>query len=378
MQMRDLQRQYHSLQASLDAAMQRVCASGRFVMGQEVAALEQRLANYVGSQHCIACANGTDALRMALMAWHIGSGDAVFVPDFTFFATAEAVALQGATPVFVDVEPDSFNLSADDLRRKIAQTRAAGRLRPRAVIAVDLFGRCARYDAIRAVTEEAGLWLLEDGAQGFGASRKGKKACSFGDMSTTSFFPAKPLGCYGDGGAIFTDNDAWAAELRSIQQHGRGEEKYHNIRLGLNSRLDALQAAVLQVKLDAFESHELGDTAQIALLYNQRLQATGLQCPTLDEDEISSWAQYTLVTRDSSERALLQQRLQAADIPTAIYYPVPLHRQPALRPFATDVDCPVADDLCQRVLSLPMHPYLTRQEVEQVAQSVAEALQTRK
>ena len=366
MQFRDLHRQYEAMKAEIDAALLGVAASGSFILGDVVAGLERRLADYVGVKHCISCANGTDALRMALMAWGIAPGDAVFVPDFTFFATAEAVALQGATPVFVDVLKDSCNMDAADLERKIQYVESNTDLRPAAVIAVDLFGLPADYAELQPLCRKHGLLLLEDGAQGFGGSIEGRKACSFGDIATTSFFPAKPLGCYGDGGALFTDNDDWAALLRSLRVHGKGSEKYDNIRLGLNSRLDAVQAAVLQVKLNHFDD-ELAAVNRIAQSYNERLRGK-VATPVVPPAFTSSFAQYTIQT---GNRDALQARLKAAGIPSAVYYPRTMSRQAAFAPIASlQQPCPVSAQLTQSVLSLPMHPYLTEQEIELVTETI--------
>lgn len=248
MQFRDLQKQYQTLKPQIDAAIQAVLTDANFISGPQVIGLEHHLAEYVGAKHCITCGNGTDALTLALMAWNIGPGDAVFVPDFTFFASGETPAYQGAVPVFVDVEEDTFNMSPASLKAAIEAVLKEDVLRPRAIIAVDLFGQPADYPVLREIADSYGLLILEDGAQGFGGRIGEQRACSFGDISTTSFFPAKPLGCYGDGGAIFTDNDEWAELMRSLRIHGKGTDKYDNVRIGLNSRLDTLQAAVLDVK----------------------------------------------------------------------------------------------------------------------------------
>ena len=252
MQFRDLKKQYQELKQDMDAALTDTAASAAFSMGKPVKELEAEVAAYVGVKHCVSCANGTDALTLALKTWGIGKGDAVFVPDFTFFSSAEVVSLEGATPVFVDVDKDTFNLDAADLEEKIGETVAKGELTPKVIITVDLFGLPADYPRIRKIADTYRLLILEDGAQGFGGEISGKKACGFGDISTTSFFPAKPLGCYGDGGAVFTDNDEWAALLDSYRVHGKGQFKYDNVRIGMNSRLDTLQAAVLKIKLKAF------------------------------------------------------------------------------------------------------------------------------
>ena len=260
MQFRDLQKQYEVLKADIDSKVRSVCASAHYISGPEVSALEKELAEYVGVKHCITCANGTDAITLAIKAWGFGSCDAVFVPDFTFFSSGECPAGEGCTCIFVDVDRNTYNLDAEKLEEAIRKVIAEGKYQPKAVVAVDLIGQPADYDAIKPICEKYNLLLLEDGAQGFGGEIRGKRACSFGDIATTSFFPAKPLGCYGDGGAIFTDNDEWAALIRSYAVHGKaGDDKYNNIRLGLNSRLDTIQAAILQVKLKAFRDYEIND-----------------------------------------------------------------------------------------------------------------------
>ena len=366
MQLRDLHRQYEALKAEIDAALLGVAASGSFILGDVVAGLERQLADYVGVKHCVTCASCTDALRMALMVLGIGPGDAVFVPDFTFFASAEAVASQGATPIFVDVCEDDFNIDVDDLSEKIAHVKNHTDLRPAAVIAVDLFGQPADFTDLELLCKGLNLHLIEDGAQGFGGSIGGRKACSFGDIGTTSFFPAKPLGCYGDGGALFTDNDDWAALLRSLRAHGRGSEKYDNIRIGLNSRLDTIQAAVLQVKLKHFDD-ELKAVQHIADKYNNLLRGK-VTLPVVPPAVTSSYAQYTIQT---DSRDALQARLKAAGIPSAVYYPRTMSQQAAFASIASlQQPCPVAERLTQTVLSLPMHPYLTEQEIELVAETI--------
>lgn len=369
MEFRDLKRQYKVLQPEMDAAIREATSSGAFIMGPQVRELEAQLADYVGVKHCLTCASGTDALTLALKALGVGQGDAVFVPDFTFFATAETVSLEGATPVFVDVREDTFNLDAEDLKRKVAATLKAGKLQPKAVIAVDLFGLPADYPAIRRVTERFGLWLVEDGAQGFGGEIGDRRACSFGDISTTSFFPAKPLGCYGDGGAVFTDNDEWAALMNSYRVHGKGDNKYDNVRIGLNSRLDTLQAAILLVKLKAFRDHELADVRAHAERYNSLLEGK-VATPVIPERMNSSWAQYTIRLHDAAERETVQAALKAVGIPSMVYYPKPLHLQQAFRNLFPENDCPAATRLCSQVLSLPMHPYLTTEDIERVCAAI--------
>ena len=360
MQFRDLHRQYEAMRVEMDEALLGAARSGAYILGPQVAELEQQLADYVGVKHCITCANGTDALRMALMALGIGPGDAVFVPDFTFFATAEAVAMVGAKPIFVDVDENTFNIDDNDLCNKIHDNQNK-KLALKAVIAVDLFGRPADYDRLQKVCEMYGLLLVEDGAQGFGGSINGRKACSFGDISTTSFFPAKPPGCYGDGGALFTDNDEWATLLRSLRVHGKGTDKYDNVRLGLNSRLDTLQAAVLQVKMKHFDE-ELKAVNHVAKRYTELLSGK-VTTPVVPQGYTSSWAQYTIQADNRDE---IQARLNAAGIPSMVYYPRTMSQQTAFA-YLNQKPCPVAEQLTKTVLSLPMHPYLTDEEIEKVA-----------
>lgn len=383
MQFRDLKKQYAILKEEMDAAVIEAMASGAYIMGQPVRELESRLAEYAGVKHCLSCANGTDALTLALKAWGIGPGDAVFVPDFTFFSSAEVVSLEGATPVFVDVCEDTFNIDAADLERAVEQVLAEGRLRPRVVVAVDLFGLPADYPAVRKVADKYGLLVLEDGAQGFGGSIGGKRACRFGDISTTSFFPAKPLGCYGDGGAVFTDNDEWAALIESYRVHGKGSYKYDNVRIGLNSRLDTLQAAILRVKFKAFKEHELADVNRNAEYYTQlisgmtRFISKEIQItpPYIPAGFSSSWAQYTIQLSVPSgngtfNREVLQAKLKAKGIPTMVYYPTPMSGQTAFKEVHSFALTPHAHTLSKSVLSLPMHPYLTREEIRTVAEQL--------
>lgn len=347
----------------MDQALVEVAASGRYIMGDKVVELERKLADYVGVEHCISCASGTDALYLALRVMGVGAGDAVFVPDFTFFASAEVVSLVGATPVFVDVEEETFNISPDDLERKIKQLPSG--LSPKVVMAVDLFGLPANYPAVCAIAQRYGLLVLEDGAQGFGGSINGKKACSFGDVATTSFFPSKPLGCYGDGGAIFTDNGEWAEKARSLRQHGKGADKYSNIAIGVNSRLDAIQAAILLVKLEVFD-RELAlvgrHAAKFASLMGEKTKA-----PRMPEGYCSSWAQFTIRCKDEAEREAIRERMAEKGIPTMVYYPTPLHALPV---YAQDKAFPVAMQLSRTVLSLPMHPYLMDDEIELIASTL--------
>lgn len=369
MEFRDLKAQYQKLKPEMDWAVQKVMESGTFIGGEPVAELEKRLADYVGVKHCITCANGTDALQLALMTWNIGPGDAVFVPDFTFFSSAEVIALVGATPIFVDICEETFNISPECLEKAINQVQKEQALRLAAIIAVDLFGQPADYDRITGIAEKYGLLLLEDGAQGFGGNIRGKRACSFGDISTTSFFPAKPLGCYGDGGAVFTDNDEWAALLRSYKVHGKGSDKYDNVRIGLNSRLDTIQAAVLAVKLEAFMKYELEDVNRVAEFYSKNLSGF-VQIPMVKEGFYSSWAQYTILLSDQRERDELQLYLKERGIPSMVYYKISMHKQKAFEKNGIQHGCKVSDSVCGRVLSLPLSPYLSLADEKRVIDTV--------
>lgn len=372
MQFRDLQKQYQVLKTDIDDAVQQVLTAGNFISGSQVTELELQLASYAGAKHCITCANGTDALSLALMVWDIGEGDAVFVPDFTFFASGETAVYAGAVPVFVDVEEDTFNISADSLEQAILQVKKEGRLIPRVIITVDLFGQPADYPKIRKVAEKYHLLILEDGAQGFGGRMEGRMACSFGDISTTSFFPAKPLGCYGDGGAVFTDNDEWASLLRSYRIHGKGADKYDNVRIGINSRLDTLQAAILKVKLKAFREYELRDVNHAAEIYNRQL-AGYVRVPSIKEGVYSSWAQYSILLDNEDERNGLQAYLKEKGIPSMVYYPRPMSRQTAFHGMdCVKVDLSVTERLCHRILALPIHPYITTEEQDAVVSYIKE------
>ena len=366
MQFRDLKHQYQVLKKDMDQAMSEVLSAANFISGQQVKDLEAELAEYVGVKHCVTCANGTDALSLAMMAWDIGPGDAVFVPDFTFFSTGEIVSFAGATPVFADVDLDTFNISVESLEQKIQEVLQEGKLTPKAVIPVDLFGLPADYVRVRKIADQYNLLVLEDGAQGFGGKIGEKVACSFGDLSTTSFFPAKPLGCYGDGGAVFTDDDEMAQLLRSLRVHGKGTMKYDNVRIGLNSRLDTLQAAVLSVKLKAFREYEVEDINKVAKRYTELLDGI-VKTPVVPEGFYSSWAQYTIQLDSRQERDGLQARLKEEGIPSMIYYPKPMHRQQAFADLSfKDEDYKNTNQLCETVLSLPMHPYLKEEEIERV------------
>lgn len=365
MQFIDLAVQYQNLKSQIDQRIQAVLDHGQYIMGPEVQELESKLADYVGVKHAITCANGTDALTLALMALSVGEGDAVFVPTFTFFATAEAVAFSNATPVFVDCDSSTFNMCSQDLARKIKAVQAEGKLNIKAIIPVDLFGLPADYEAIEVIADEYGLKIIEDAAQGFGGSIESpsgviQRAGSFGDIATTSFFPAKPLGCYGDGGAIFTNNDEYAALIKSYRVHGKGQDKYDNVRIGVNSRLDTIQAAVLLEKLIVFPQ-ELINRNHAALQY-EALLGNKFKVPQLPRRYQSSWAQYTLVAENTKQRSELMAKLKEQGVPSVIYYGTCMHQQTAFADIGTQYgECPVAEKLAVRVFSLPMHGYMNRQ-----------------
>ena len=352
----DLAAQQSRLRPELDRAIARVLSEGQYIMGPDVARLEKQLAEFCGARHCLTCANGTDALQLALMALGIKHGDAVFVPSFTFAATAEVVPFLNATPVFVDVLPDTFNIDPESLKRAIEEAKAKG-LRPACVIPVDLFGLPADYDAIAAIARENGLKIIGDSAQGFGGHYKGKVTGSLADITTTSFFPAKPLGCYGDGGALFTDDDELAALIDSYRVHGKGSHKYFNERIGMNSRLDTLQAAILIEKLAVY-AEEIEARQLVADRYKRGL-SNRFEAPYVPDGLKSVWAQYTLKLASTEERDALQAKAKAAGVPTVVYYPVPLHKQNAYKDYPRDpAGLKVSEDLSSRVISLPMHPYL--------------------
>lgn len=354
MQFIDLQAQYQHLKSKIDQRIQDVLNHGKYIMGPEVKELEQSLAKYVGVKHALTCANGTDALTLALMVLDVKQGDAVFCPTFTFFATAETIAFQQATPVFVDSDEETFNICPAHLEQQIEKVIAEGKLKPKAIIAVDLFGLPADYDKLQAIADKYQLKIIEDAAQGFGGEIRGKRAGSFGDIATTSFFPAKPLGCYGDGGALFTDNDEYAALIESYRVHGKGSDKYDNVRIGMNSRLDTIQAAILLEKLAEFPV-ELKARNQAADKYTQELQQQ-YKTPVVPEGYTSSWAQYTLL---SDDRDAEMAKYKEQGIPTMVYYGTCMHQQTAFKELGyTDADFPIASRLCKQVFSLPMHPYL--------------------
>ena len=354
MQFIDLAAQYQHLKTKIDQRIQNVLNHGQYIMGPEVKELEQKLAEYVGVKHAITCANGTDALTLAMMVLGIKKGDAVFCPTFTFFATAEIIAYGGATPVFVDSDEDTFNICPKNLEQQIQKVIAAGKFYPKAIIAVDLFGLPANYPEIKKIAEKYDLKLVEDAAQGFGGEINGQRAGSFGDIATTSFFPAKPLGCYGDGGALFTNNEQYAELLRSYRVHGKGKDKYDNVRLGMNSRLDTIQAAILIEKLEAFPQ-ELVNRNKAAIKYTTNLKNT-YKTPVVPDGYLSSWAQYTLIA-ENREREMAKYR--AKGVPTMIYYATCMHQQTAFKVLGyQEGDFPIAENLAKSVFSLPMHGYL--------------------
>ena len=382
MQFRDLPKQYEVLKDSIDAAMKGVASSAHFISGPEVKELEKELAQYVGVKHCITCANGTDAISIAMRAWGIGEGDAVFVPDFTFFSSGECPADEGATPIFVDVDQRTYNIDPVKLEEAVKKVVVEGKYKAKAVVVVDLFGLPADYKKIKSICEKYNLLLLEDGAQGFGGNINGKMTCSFGDISTTSFFPAKPLGCYGDGGAIFTDNDQWADLIRSICVHGKDTSnpndpnaKYNNIRLGRNSRLDTIQAAILLPKFKAFVGYELEDINKVAGWYTEGLKGTELILPIISNGYHSSWAQYTVQLPERVDRKEVQTKLKEAGIPSMVYYAKPMHQQGAFEGTNSAVaDCSVTEKLCKTVLSLPLDPYKTEEEIDFVVAELKKAI----
>lgn len=379
----DLNIQQQRIRKSIETRIQKVLDHGQYIMGPEISELEAKLAAFVGANHAIGCASGTDALLLALLAYGVKSGDAVFTTPFSFIATAEAIALVGATPVFVDIDRRTFNLDPERLEAAIAaflsslpavgaalpKTANGTRLTAKGVIAVDLFGLAADYQAIREVADRYGLFVIEDAAQSFGAGYHGRQAGGLADIGCTSFFPAKPLGCYGDGGMCFTDNDELAAVMRSLLLHGQGAHRYDHVRVGINGRLDTLQAAVLLAKLEIF-AEEIELRQQVAETYSTLLavESSPVVPPRIPSNHVSAWAQYSVLAGDEGARTVLRKRLEAAGVPTAIYYPKPLHLQPAFSYLGyAPGDFPVSEDFARRIFSLPMHPYLQRGEQEAIA-----------
>jgi UDP-2-acetamido-2-deoxy-ribo-hexuluronate aminotransferase len=362
MQFCDLQAQYARYKAEIDAAIQGVIDSAQFINGPAVKELESALATDTGVSHAIGCASGTDALFLGLLALGVKAGDEVIVPDFTFIATAEVVSLLGATPVFVDIEPETYMIDPELLERKITP-------RTKGIIPVSLYGQCPDMDTINGIAKKHGLWVMEDAAQSYGATYKGKRSCALTDLATTSFFPAKPLGCYGDGGAVFTDDEELATKIRRILNHGQ-VKRYHHAMIGINGRLDTLQAAILKVKLAHFEE-EKTLRQRVAESYSAAL-AGAVRVPSVPAYNRSVWAQYTVVTE---KRDAVIEHLKDKGIPTAIHYPIPLHRQEAFSPLkADDREFPVSNELSRSVFSLPMHPFLTPEQIGFVTDAVKEAL----
>lgn len=375
MQFRDLHAQYEALKSEINSEIQSVLDNSNFILGQPVEELETKLAEYVGRKYCITCGNGTEALQLSLMAMDVGPGDAVFTSDFTYFASAGCASIIGATPVLVDIDIDTFNISPDALEKAILRTLKEGELCPKAVIPVDLFGLPADYERIIPIAKKYGLKIIEDAAQGFGGTLHDKKSCSFGDMSATSFFPAKPLGCYGDGGAIFTDDDYFAERLKSLRASGKSPtDKYDNREIGINSRLDTLQAAILLPKFEAFKNYELQNVNRIANRYTDEL-AGKVKIPTIPAGFYSSWAQYTILLDNRDIRDGLQIRLKEHGIPSMIYYPRGLHQQKAYSSMN------LYDDfftntvkVTNRCLSLPIGPYLNENDQQLIIQTLSEEL----
>ena len=370
----DLKAQYKRLKDKIDNNIQNAISNAEFISGPEVKQLEEKLAEYVGRKYCVTCANGTDALTIAMRVLNVKTNDAVFVPSFTFYSTSEVVSLEGATPIFVDVDERTFNIDAMKLEKAIKQVINEGKLNPKAIIPVDLFGQVANFPEILKIAAKYNLKVVEDGAQGFGGSINGKMACSFGDISTTSFFPAKPLGCYGDGGAIFTDDEEFYELMLSLRVHGKGSFKYENVRVGYNSRLDTIQAAILLPKFEAFKEYELDNRNKFAKMYTEKLKDI-IKTPVVPEGYVSSWAQYTLILDSEEERNNLQDELKKAGIPTMVYYPIPLHKQIVYEGYNFNLDdLKVSEELSKKVLSIPMHPYMNEETVNKICDEIIKIL----
>lgn len=369
MQFIDLKAQYNRLKADIDQRVLNVLNHGAYVFGPEIAEMEKKLAEHAGVKHCLSCASGTDALLIPLMAWGIKPGDAVFVPSFTFISTAEVVSLLGATPIFVEVEEHTFNIDVKHLEIMIEKVISEAKLTPKVIVPVDLFGLTADYSAIEKVAQKYNLKIMEDTAQGFGGKINGKVAGSFGDVAATSFYPAKPLGCYGDGGAIFTNDDELAEVMKSIRVHGMSSDRYNNVRIGINGRMDTIQAAVILGKLEVF-ADELERRNYVASKYKAGI-IKNLKTPTIPEGYYSSWAQYSVLAESSIMRTKLQDYLKSKNVPTVIYYPIPLHLQTAYAYLGGQRgDLPVTESIADRVFSLPMHPYMAVEEIAEVVDAI--------
>lgn len=375
MKFRDLGAQYKVLKKEIDEGVADVIDSSSFILGPQVGELETKLAEFVGVKHCVTCASGTDALIMPLMVWGIGSHDAVFAPDFTYIASVSSALRCNARVVLVDVNEDTFNMDSVALEKAIQKTIAEGKYTPKVIVPVDLFGLCADYKAIRKIADKYGLKILEDGAQGFGGMIGDRRACSFGDVGSTSFFPAKPLGCYGDGGAIFTNDDVMDEKLRSIRANGRDkDDKYNNITVGLNSRLDTLQAAILLAKFDAFKNIEIDASNKVAAKYTELLKDY-VKSPVIQEGYLSSWAQYTICLKDEKERNGLKAYLKEHGIPSMIYYPRGMHQQTAVKNAGcAEGEFPITEKLVKRCLSLPMHPYMEEEQLKLIVRAIKDYL----
>lgn len=375
----DLKKQYERIKPRIHDRIDEVLRHGKFIMGPEVAELETKLAAYVGCKHCVSCANGTDSLLLSLMAYEVGPGDAVFTTPFTFIATAEVICLLGATPIFVDIDPRTYNIDPEKLGKVIEETKqgtgrnvgSSKKLNPKGIIPVDLFGLPADYDKINRIAKEHGLFVLEDAAQSLGGSYKGRKLGNVADIAATSFFPAKPLGAYGDGGAIFTSNEAMADRLRSLREHGKGSHKYDNVRIGINGRLDTLQAAILLSKLEIFES-EIKGRQEVAARYTKAFKDL-VQVPYVPDGLLSAWAQYSIVT---DKRDSYLSKLKELGIPTAVYYPRPLHLQTAFSYLGyRQGDFQISEQVAERIFSLPMNPYLDIEDQNKIIEVIKKAHQ---
>lgn len=371
MQFIDLGRQYEKIQDKVTENINRVLEHKQFIMGEEIGKLEKILADYTGRKYAFTCSSGTDALVIPLMAYNLNKNDAVFVPAFTFYASAESVNLAGGTPIFIDSD-ETYNISPEELEKTIIATIEEGKYRPRGIIAVDLFGLPADYSKISEIADKYNLFLIEDAAQSFGSSFNGIKTGKFGDVSATSFFPAKPLGCYGDGGAIFTDNDELAKKMYSIRVHGQGENRYDNVRIGLNGRLDTIQAAILLAKLDVFDE-EIQLRQKVAKHYNERLEDS-FRTPIIPEKYMSVWGQYSLLAKTEEERDYIIDELKKKDIPVMIYYPIPLHKQKVYQESNLEVSLPKCEQYSKCIFSLPMHPYLTEDEIDYICDNLISSI----
>lgn len=369
MQFIDLKSQYNLIKENIDSRIQAVLDHGRYINGPEITELEQKLASFAGTKHCIACSSGTDALFIPLMAMNVGKGDAVFTTPFTFIATAEVILLAGATPVFVDIDRNTYNMDPDKLREAILKVKGEGKLNPKVIIPVDLFGLPADYNKIEEIACDNGMIVLEDAAQGFGGNINLKRSGSFGYVASTSFFPAKPLGCYGDGGAIFTNDAELNQKMLSIRNHGSGDAPYSHVRVGLNGRLDSIQAAILLGKLEIFEE-ELEKRNYVANMYSSKLKSRFVT-PEIPAGYYSAWAQYCILADDENHRAECRNKLQEHGIPSAVYYPISLHLQEAFEFLGYKKgDFPISEEMNNRIFALPMHPYLSEDDIEKIVRVI--------